>query len=883
MSNWARAKVHAGNDDVEIFNVQDVDDHNVKGIEIKSKEEYKKNRINDDAETGYVSRLGITGRRKRFPDRVKFQATHVVPAPVFTKIWFLKSLKKVFPESSLIASDEIPYIYISVICILFYFVFLGVGIFFGYATYMDMRSSYFLSMGGNQSLPGTTMKVQDCWEVPRTLSGTYYADSNGYWSTRSLHDPAKTMYGVTMSVLKITTVQFAEAMLAVINKMKAVSARAPYRDLAWNIIMFSSYYATIHGPVTKDLDDNIIPGGTMEFYAAADANILLGKRSIISATFANQFHGVCDPANINSYFDNGDKTFVFQFQLCERGFCKPDARNPKNKYQYIDNCRNWYANVDTSYNNVSNKNIGYNNGASYNISGVTTDLNDNVFSNNKIFDPQQFGYKYGKMKRNYAEVKVDSRSLTLALAVNYGMLQVADLTKMTKSEKLKNYLTNLARQQLITVAQANQIFPFFDAKLAPMEPIYCMLFEGEGSIVDVEMPNFNGDLGDDDAAFRALYDDDTTSKDDDTAHIAFGGSKLDIYELPRKVFVSYQFTIQNYDITKVGSNSSTAKVGNSTSKLDTDKGLIKAIISETLTSALNAYNTNKGPKGGMIPAINLPTLSIWYFNSDPKQYSGSSGFDPSRFSRRLEESDHAFSHQESERNGGSIFSSFFSSSRKLLPSTTTTTNTAVTFGFEFDASKSLTTNLYRALQDLSELFQTSTFIDLMNAKIKSTSNYLSTGQTFRNNLQCNAGSSSKLYIDPYSLALDTFFVLRKPTQDDDTFNNPNIPKTPVDDDYFKDDAIPPKPSRRMLISSTTDEDDDLDINVELDDRMTKTRDRILEILSEPNGNIFRRRLKPVKAPIPKITKNTGASCFVQVGDTFMYPIMSHFGQAGTTR
>jgi hypothetical protein len=409
MSSWGRGKVHVVNDDVEVFDIDEIHqdkDGNTKVIEIKTLK--NKNRIDDDAEIGNISRLGITGRRKRFPDRVKFQATHIVPAKIGTKLWLLKSLKKLFPESSLIESDDVPYLYIAIICISFYFVFLGVGVFFGYATYMDMRTSYFLSIQGNQTLPGTMMYVQECWEVPRTLSGQYYADTNGFWSTRSMYDPAKTMYGITLTVLKITIEQFAEAMLGVIQKMKAVSARSVNRDLAWNIIMFSSYYVTIHGPISEDLNGDVIPGGTLEFYAAADSDILLGQRRIVSATFGNQFHGICDPANMNSYFDNGDKSFVFEFQLCTKGFCKPDARSDDFKYSYINACRNWYADVNTSY--AGGKNWGTNSGKQYTAASPppspAVSLENEVFLSNKIFEPEQFGYIYGKMKQNYAELRL---------------------------------------------------------------------------------------------------------------------------------------------------------------------------------------------------------------------------------------------------------------------------------------------------------------------------------------------------------------------------------------------------------------------------------------------------------------------------------------------
>lgn len=64
MSNWGgRGKVHAVNDDVEVFDIDDVhhDDNSSKVIEIKSLKSKNSFRIDDDAEIGNISRLGITG------------------------------------------------------------------------------------------------------------------------------------------------------------------------------------------------------------------------------------------------------------------------------------------------------------------------------------------------------------------------------------------------------------------------------------------------------------------------------------------------------------------------------------------------------------------------------------------------------------------------------------------------------------------------------------------------------------------------------------------------------------------------------------------------------------------------------------------------------
>ena len=398
------------------------------------------------------------------------------------------------------------------------------------------------------------------------------------------------------------------------------------------------------------------------------------------------------------------------------------------------------------------------------------------------------------------------------------------------------------------------------------------------------MPNFNeGDfVGDDVALMDYLYDDDSVlnAKDDDTAHIKFGGPTMDIYSLPKKVFVSYQFTLQNYDITKIGTTSSTS------SNIDSDKATLTTAIKSALTTAFNAYN---GPLGGLKGAIDTNSVSIWYFNNDPENYSGSQNFDPGNFNRRLQEDDKSLLQNEvdNQQQQFSLLDKF----RRVLPGpsppsppsppapapvlsrTTTSVDTVVTFGFKFDPDGSKADTFYHALQDLSQLISECTFITELNSKIQAT-----TPTNFRNTLVTNADVSANMVIDSYSLILDTFFVTRRPDEgqsDDIVKKKPPRNDDLIGDDYFGDDAIPPDPNARKL--------EDLDASIKLSDYRMRTRDRILKVASEFNRNNYRRKLKPVEPPIPKINKNTGATCFIMAEDTFMYPIMSHFGQAGTSR
>ena len=79
---WGAKKIYASND--EVMEIEDIE--NLNSPKVLSKKH--STRIDDDSEIGNISRLGITGRRKRFPNRVKFSATHVIPAKIGTKLWY---------------------------------------------------------------------------------------------------------------------------------------------------------------------------------------------------------------------------------------------------------------------------------------------------------------------------------------------------------------------------------------------------------------------------------------------------------------------------------------------------------------------------------------------------------------------------------------------------------------------------------------------------------------------------------------------------------------------------------------------------------------------------------------------------------------------------
>lgn len=209
--------------------------------------------------------------------------------------------------------------------------------------------------------------------------------------------------------------------------------------------MFGSYTATVKGPFQTDDEGHLSSGGKLEMYAAADPDIILGQRQIISVNHGHR-HGMCDPTKTSGKFDAATSSFVFSTTLCPVGPCSKTAALQACPEQFV---------------------------------------------------PSQFDYMYGKTESNALDISVDTRTLSLALAVNFGMLSIKDLDMVEKDDQLTAALSALYMAKQISLSDSKSIFGFIDHKTVPMEPVYCMLLKGKSGLVAETGVSFNGGEDDD--------------------------------------------------------------------------------------------------------------------------------------------------------------------------------------------------------------------------------------------------------------------------------------------------------------------------------------------------------------------------------------------------
>jgi len=193
----------------------------------------------------------------------------------------------------------------------------------------------------------------------------------------------------------------------------------------------------------------------------------LGTAEVVTVGFSNS-DGPCigdreGHGASTGYFDLASKSFVLQTLLCDYGFC--------------------------------------------------TDNTDKVCPG--LFVPSQFGYSTKKSSSPTMDIKIDSRSLSTALAVNMGMLNVSDLIMISRDDKFAALVKQMVNSNSLTAEQAKYIKPFFDHKFIPMEPIYCIVDHSDVLPVSLDGLTDPGDIFGDDRVFASDDSSGNVSASDD--------------------------------------------------------------------------------------------------------------------------------------------------------------------------------------------------------------------------------------------------------------------------------------------------------------------------------------------------------------------------------
>jgi len=201
------------------------------------------------------------------------------------------------------------------------------------------------------------------------------------------------------------------------------------------MVLWCSYFSKTQAPDTVDARGKVIPGGSLQFYPNADPEIIFGERAIVDANFGNK-NGACSPtSSTTARFDPGSKSWVISFKVCDSSPCLYESR---------DYC---------------------------------VDPNDATSVQKKdIFYPSQFGYCWGKTEYNNVDIKIDTRTLSTALAVNMGLVSINNLEEVSKDDELEQFKRTLVLMNAISQSDADNLRAFYDPINIPVVPMYCMIY-----------------------------------------------------------------------------------------------------------------------------------------------------------------------------------------------------------------------------------------------------------------------------------------------------------------------------------------------------------------------------------------------------------------------
>eukprot|EP01035_Chromulina_nebulosa_P018737 gene18737-24502_t len=262
-----------------------------------------------------------------------------------------------------------------------------------------------------------------CCEVPVTITGTFLADTSGTWDTEPDFFYARSAYSMTVAGLSYTNDQYKTVLTSISKKLRRIGSKAVNRDYAWNVIALSSYAA------------NDLTRGSLKFYSTADAGIIFDKQ-IYGANIASS------DVSCNLLYTAAYTASSAQLSLS--------------------------FDLNFSYTNAHDKVV-------YNCPYTANDGCYNPCSSAMALN--SFGYDPNKNSPTL-DFTIDMGSVTTAVAVNYGLIDLSDLIEVPGDNARKD-LFNRMNFSAIPILNNNATFnisSYYDVLYAPTAPIYCVTF-----------------------------------------------------------------------------------------------------------------------------------------------------------------------------------------------------------------------------------------------------------------------------------------------------------------------------------------------------------------------------------------------------------------------
>lgn len=288
--------------------------------------------------------------------------------------------------------------------------------------YIRNRTSTFISLSKNSGACVEDSSLNECCEVPRSVSGQFSADICGYWNTEANFFAVNSIYGVKALGLTYTNDEWTEVMTKADSKLFEVAVtKGEQRDLAWNMIAWASFSFVTRNSI-----------GVHTFYTQGNVAIIFAEKTYYS------------------YFASADNT---------------DGSNPisNNVFSTATSRLTTTINLDC-YDSTS---FGY---ETYICKSACPSL---VPLQGFGFDPTAYN------SSPEFDSSFDMVSVSTAIAINYGIIPIDVLIPVAFDTKKKTLIKKMIASGYITKDEASRFNAYIDPVYVPMDPIYCIHYDNQ--------------------------------------------------------------------------------------------------------------------------------------------------------------------------------------------------------------------------------------------------------------------------------------------------------------------------------------------------------------------------------------------------------------------
>ncbi len=317
-----------------------------------------------------------------------------------------------------------------VVLILFYAVG-SIGL-LGYFTYTGVQggiSAKYISLDGSSD-------IQDCTTVPKSVTGSFGADSYGKWSSDSAYQANAEIYSLEFEASTLNIEEYETSMATFDASLKALGQRVGTRDLIFSIIAWTTL--TLYDTDKK-----------LTFSTTADIPSIF-KSLELAAFEVYSSNGYCDPTALATTGSTADGSATGALMMPPSFYIHADGEKVEFSFELeVDD-----TDTDTGAFDMSQDPMF--------LEGFSPciDQFDPIYT----FDYNENNFEYSGGEDTKFAMTLDLRSIFTAVSINYGIMPLSSMIEVRSTvSSMYDYLIDTVNYKF-----------YVDPTRAPMTPIVCV-------------------------------------------------------------------------------------------------------------------------------------------------------------------------------------------------------------------------------------------------------------------------------------------------------------------------------------------------------------------------------------------------------------------------